>query len=300
MKRVLRRIQWVMVLLTVAGLVGSSVEAEVGAVGGPAGSPVVLYEVKAIIDDADPVPSAWRVLGVQAPGRVILNPQGEANGDGKPSLWLDKPSDIALAAWARNSAEGFDVVLSRFAQGSWSVPEVMAGGAGDQIDPFLTGSRLDGTVHLVWVDRSTGGVYHRQAPPDLSAWSVAELVSPPGGGVARRPATAVDEQGLVVVWEAHDGGEGTVPRRIALARHVAGAFVEETIATTWHAGVNHPEIHARPSRVWLEWVDADGEMAWRRQLTSGSWEPVELEPYVTQEELEYHVRGEIRVLATQE
>jgi hypothetical protein len=287
----------VLALLAIAGaLFVSGARAEVGAVFDIATlDPRVTYAWNAIIDDIDPT-SSWHVLSVPTQGRAVLNPEGEANGDGKPSLWFDPARNLAVAVWARNSGAQFDVVLSRFAQGEWSTPVVIAGGAGDQVDPFVTGDPLDGTLHVVWVDRATGGVHHRWAPPDLAAWSAPQPVSPPGA-VTRRPASAFDAEGLVVVWEAHDGGEGTVPRRIVFARRADGVFVEETVATTWHAEANFPEIHARGPRLWLEWIDADGEMAWRRQLLAGSWEPVAIEPYAGLVDLEYRVRSQIKALA---
>jgi hypothetical protein len=45
--------------------------------------------------------------------------------------------------------------------------------------------------------------------------------------------------------------------------------------------------------LWVDWIDADGEMTWTRRMGPGPWDPIESESFATTEERDYHVRGEI-------
>jgi hypothetical protein len=137
---------------------------------------------------------------------------------------------------------------------------------------------------------------HRQLAADLSAWTAPVQVSEPGE-IATRPSGVFHNGLLRVTYEIHDQGLGTAPRRIALATRVAEEFFSQTVAVTQHAGPNWPEVHSAGGRMWVDWIDAGGEMAWIRQPAAGQWESVELVPFAGNEERDYHVRGRIAVLA---
>src|SRR5215831_3017756 len=66
-----------------------------------------------ITDDPTPWNGLWHQWAPSGLNRTILNPNGEANGDHAPSVLLDPNSGLVLVAWSRNSATGFDVVVSR-------------------------------------------------------------------------------------------------------------------------------------------------------------------------------------------
>jgi len=255
------------------------------------------YVLGIITDDPDPL-GTWIPFEPGLSARVALNPTGDVNGDGKPSIVRNHVSGLAVVAWSRNSPSGYDVVVSHFAGGSWSGPEVLAGSPSDEREPFLTIDPADGTFHVVyWIDDAFPRVMHRQAPADLSSWSAPVQVSQAGEN-ACVPSAAVHEGALRVVYEIHDLGVGLAPRQIAMATADAGGFVREILSTTWHAGKNWPEVHSAAGVLWVDWVDADDEMAWlRRDPQTGVWEPVRTEGYGSIEERDYHVRGGIRFKA---
>lgn len=297
--------RWACTVAFLSALVlAPSARAEVGVHDlAPGGSEMpVPYILGIITDEGNPIePLFWRDVHAGAPGYRVLNPDGDTNGDGRPDLVLHPTTRVPIVTWSRNGASGFDVVVSRYEAGSWSEPEVVAGGTADTLDPRLAIDPATGDVHLVyWVDDVQPRVEWRTAPSDLSAWSAPETVSG-GQEHALRPHAAFHEGTLRVVYEVDLSSQGGgAPRQIVLARREASAFVPEIVATSQHAGDVRAEVHAHAGRLWIDWIDADGEMAWTRFDPAGpGWEPVSVEPFTGIEDLEYHVRGAVRAQALQ-
>lgn len=279
-------------------LIGTAVHAEVGVVVDsrrPELRDPILLGI--IVDEPDPI-GVWGTFEPSLPNRVALNPGGNDNGDGRPSMVRNHLSGIPVVAWSRNSPDGYDVVVSHFADGSWSDPLVLAGSPLDEREPVVTVDPADGTFHLVyWVNDTPPRVMHRQAPSDLSSWSAPVQVSQAGEN-ACAPSATVYEGALRVVYEIHDLGMGQAPRHIAMATADAGGFVHEILATTWHTGKNWAEVHSAAGVLWVDWVDDQGTMAWiRRDPATGVWEAVRTEAFESVEERDYHVRGAIRFKA---
>lgn len=290
------------IVASVLLLLSAPVAAEVGVVrdlaqGGSARGP---YELRAIIDDGDPVGrTIWRTYNVSSGDRYILNPDGETNGDGRPSALFNTFSDLPVVAWAKSSAGGFDVVVSRFVDDAWTDPLVLAEDAtvAESADPVLLMDPADGTTHLLyWIDDPWPRVMHRQAPADLSSWSAPQQISQPGE-VAVRPAATLHQGALHVVYEVHTSLLGGTPRQIVLARDVGGTYSSEVIGTTDLADPNRPQVHSARGILWVEWVDVTGQIAWSRQSLPGSWDPIESEPFATLEERDYEVPATIKAEA---
>ena len=270
------------------GTLGSA-RAEVGiATSGTAQVPYILAQ---ITDDSDPWGGAWKRFGIE-PGREVLNPSGFENGDGSPSL-LVLEDGRALVAWSRNSASGFDVVLSVFGPGGWSPIAAIAESPANELDPSVA-LAPDGTVHLVYaVDGVDAKVVHRTAPADLSAWSAEARVSPLGQ-LARKPSAVWDGETLRVAYEIDDFGQGNTPRSVAVARLEGTAFQSDVVAVTYGAPEITPRIQRHAGRVWLDWVDAVGEVAWTRLDPQGEWETLRYEPFQGGTDQEFHVRPGLR------
>lgn len=262
-----------------------------------------ILQLALIGDDPVPFNGVWRDFAPGTPGRVVLNPEGDANGDGPPSVLTDSSTGTAAVAWARNSPTGFDVVISRFDNGSWTTPQVIAGTAANELDPQLV-LDADGSVHLLyWADGANPQVFHKQAPADLSSWSAPLLVSQPAQA-ACRPGGVVFQGVLRVAYEVHDFGFGNTPRQVVLARLSNGAFVPEVVSITNNLGNVSPQVHAHAGRLWVDWVDAEttggsGEVGWTRLDAQGHWEPFRYEPFANPEQRDYLVRGGVRLKAIQ-
>lgn len=274
------------------GLRATRAEVAVGGVGS-SGS-LRLYIMMSLVDDPEPVGIAWSRVGPDGSSRVVLNDGGYANGDGNPSL-LQAPEAPPLVAWSRNSPQGYDVVISRFEDDAWTEPEVLAGEPEDELDPQLLRDPSDGSVHVVyWVDEAIPRVMHREAPADLSAWSVPIQVSE-ASEPSCRPSGAFHDGLLRVAYEIHDYGMDSTPRQIVLATWDGTAFARQMLSITWHPGPNRPEVHTTPGRMWVDWIDADDRMAWIRLLSSG-WGTVQIEDFDDAEDRDFSVRRTIRSL----
>jgi len=281
-------------LIALGPLQGPGPRAEVS-IGGADGRPIVLG---IITDDPDPVGAIhfWDRAHAVGSAFVVLNPDGDANGDGRPSVVWNPVSERSLVAWSRQDGSGRDVVLSSYDGGpAWSTPIVLAGDpALDELDPSLVLDPDSGDVHLFyWVDDTVPRVMHRQAPADLSSWSAPVQVSS-ATDPACRPAGVFHENVLHVAYEVHDYGPGQTPRQVVLSRKEPGGFVPEVVAITYYGSESRPQVHSHRGTLWLDWVDASGEMAWIRRDAAGQWEPIRYEPFDDPEALEFHVRGAIR------
>lgn len=283
--------RWVVAsgLLVLAGLARAEVGVSVGPDDGVQEADLRLYVMR-IVDDPDP----WPTVSAQPGNRVALNPEGSANGDGKPALLHNTVSGLPVVAWARSSPAGFDVVVSHFDGSAWTEPDVVAGAPADEVDPSLALDPSDGTVHLFYVEQGPDAtVLHRSAPADLSSWSPAEPVSLPGQ-IAFRPAGVVHDGVLRVAYEVHPYGPEQTPREIVLSRREPEGFVEEIVATTNHDAPLWPRAHSHSGRMWVDWIDSSTSFAWTR-LGAGGWEPLRYEPYADVEERDFLVREAIRI-----
>jgi hypothetical protein len=284
---------------------GGAARCEIGAVldSTTIGGKPRIIEAGVIGDDPVPVGTIWHVYRQSSAGYLVLNPEGEANGDGAPSILTSPSDDLVLAAWARNSASGYDVVISRFANGAWTAPEVVVGDPlVNELDPTLV-LAPDGTVHLFyWVDGATPQVYHMQAPHDLSSWSAPVAVSDPSQPSCR-PAAAYVNGVLRVAYEVHDFGFNNSPREVVLARQEGSGFTPDIVAMTNNLDKLSPQVHTQDGKTWVDWVDAEnggsGEVAWTRLDGQGHWGPLHYEPFANPTELEFMVRGAVRLKALQ-
>lgn len=275
-------------------LAGGAGRAEVGVYDMGLGSRP--YELK-IIEDPDPVTNVWRPVHPGNGNFVILNPQGETNGDGRPAMLLHPITSEAIVSWSRAGTGGFDVVVSRFESGAWTVPEVVAGSPDDELHPALAVDPSDGSVHIAyWVNDASPRIMHVQAPADLSSWSSPTQVSQLGE-VAARPDAIFYMGDLRVVYETHNSGIGGTPRQIVLATKDGGDFTSEVVAASGHGEENLPLVHTSMGRLWVDWIDDFGQMTWTRRESSGSWTPLQTEGFSGVEERDFHVRGLIRALA---
>ena len=292
--------------LAAALLAPGILRAEVGVVT-QAGSTqlAVVYLLNGMSEDPSPINPVWRKFGTMIDmNRVTLNATGDANGDGDPSLVSDAVSGLVVAAWSRNSPSGFDVVVSRFVDGAWTAPAVVAGSPANELDPQLA-LGPDGSVHLFyWVAGPTPQVFHVVAPANLSSWSAAVLVSPPGEA-ARRPAVAFYDGVLHVAYQLDNFGNGNTPRQVVLARLDNGTFIPEVVAVTENLGDVEPQVHSHSGHLWVDWVDAQttggsGEIAWTRLTAAGQWEVIRYAPFANIGERNFITRGGTRMQAIQQ
>lgn len=279
-----------------------TVHAEVGVMidpSGPTSTVSAQFILQTIVDDSEPVGIVWARFNGDTEVRKVLNDQGYANGDGNPSMIINAFSGKAVAVWARNSPSGYDIVLSRLENDVWSAQQVVADSAVDLLDPYLISDPSDGTHHLVYWERGTvARVMYSSAPADLSAWSTPVQVSGISE-IACRPSAVLHGGELNVVYENHHNGLDTAPRQIVWSLEDQGIFTTQTLAMTYYADSNWPRINARDGELWIEWIDAETAFDWIKMTSPGVWGSLLSEPFQTNEEKQFHVRGTIKSLAIQ-
>lgn len=275
--------------------------AEVGVIIHPGSSSHHIAYVLELTEDPSPISGIWLKLAPPDAFHIELNPSGAANGDGSPSVVSNASTGLIAAAWSRNSATGFDVVVSRFGGGAWTTQQVVVGSPANELDPQLVFDP-NGSIHMFyWVEGTTPQVFHTVAPPDLSSWSTPVLVSQPGIASCR-PAGVFYNGVLRVAYEVHNLGNGSTPRQVVLARFENGTFTPEIVAMTSNPGAVRPQVHSHSGRLWVDWIDSEttggsGEIAWTRLDAQGQWEFVRYEPFADYAEREYHVRAGTRLRA---
>lgn len=249
-----------------------------------------------IVVDPDPINGDWGSHGPGNPSKFVLNPDGDANGDGRPSAAFAPGSSLPSVVWAKNTPSGFDVVISRFDGTAWSAAAPVSDDAVDELDPKLVIDPTDGSHHVVyWIDDAAPRVLYRWAPADLSFWSAPVQVSQLTE-IAVRPSSAIFDGQLHVTYELHSGGFGLAPRQIAVAVWDGANFDSEIVATTQHGGANWPTLHSVPTRLWVEWIDSGSEVAWTRREPAAPWEAIATVEFESEVEL-FHAPGAVRSLA---
>jgi hypothetical protein len=289
--------------MLVFGFMVQPVTAEIGVtwVGSGSGDdPGAPYIFGSIEEDGDPIDLIWYRYNTDSSTRSVLNEQGYVNQDGAPSILIAGAPRQTMVVWSRNSAQGYDVFLSKFENGAWTTPDQLAGNAAsDELDPALVLDPVSGDVHLFyWEKGVTPRVMHRWTDSSLTNWSAAEQVSTQGEA-ACRPAGVFHDGAVRVAYEVHDYGFNQTPRQVVVAVRAGAVWTPEVVAISNYSGVLAPQVHSHNGRMWVDWNDSDSEASWTRWSELGEWEQLRYASFLNIMARDYHVRGAIRVLASQ-
>ncbi len=74
----------------------------------------------------------------------------------------------------------------------------------------------------------------------------------------------------------------------------APGFTPEIVAITNNSDPVRSEVHVFNGRLWLDWIDAAGEVAWIRLDTPGHWGAARYETFANRGQGGFFVRGTIR------
>jgi len=234
---------------------------------------------------------------------VLLNEDGGANGDGRPSLASDLNYGLSIVTWGRNNGSGYDVVESHFENGAWTTPVIIDSSVTMLIDPepSIALNRQTGEVHVVYTaGGATPKVMRTKAPANLASWMPPVQVSAIGEN-ALRPSAVIHLGTLTVAYESHGTGVGGTPRQITVATADGlGGFTYDTIGTTLGVAPNRPQLHTGVgATLWIDWLDDTSDMAWATWQSATGWGPAQIEPFTDAEDRDYHARGRVKQLATQ-
>ncbi len=243
----------------------SSAEVSVGT-GSAEKSLVLMY---AFSGDDDPVP--WPIVRLHLPSARILNPTGSdgPRPDGWPSLGRDPVDGAPEVAWARFDGADYEIVVSRWENDQWAVPDVLTDNAVDDRDPELAYAP-DGTARITFW--SEGQVFWLTRTPSGS-WSSPESVD---AGI--ESSTASSPEDLVAYQRPTNplGAEIFVAERTTV-------WNPTSLTTTAFAGLDgngdvDVRLHALSGSVWVDWEDSTGFLGCSVRRASGLWSPPEYEP----------------------
>ncbi len=231
--------------------------------------------LQTIIEDADPLGVAWQPFRA-IPIERVLNPAGHARGDGRPELVYERITsggpiiDRPVVTWAWNTGIDHDIAMAEWEGTAWSAVEFLTAAAPDELDPrvFID---TDGTRHVVWwIAEPLETVQLVTRLAGTSVWP--SPVSVVAGG--RRPAVAMFEGTLRVVYERASTVPGMAQDVVVLRREAGGGFVEEFVTSSPRTERLDAMLHAQGGRMWIDWKHGS-QVFGCAELASGVWGAVD-------------------------
>jgi len=208
---------------------------------------------------------------------LVLNPSGDDNGDG-PAAWaIDPATGNPVVAWAWWDGHDHEIVVSRWTGTAWSEKDRLTDDELDDVDPAVTVTAA-GTVRVTWWRTENGhrAVYYL----DLGTRADGPEVVTPLPRSGSRPGLALVDGDVAVAFQH----EESAVREVRVAWRSSGWDDELVSATTYSGPAGDGDIdvriHSLAGHVWVDWVDAEGILAWsERDAVSGEWSAPSSEPY---------------------
>ncbi|HKY31606.1 MAG TPA: hypothetical protein VJV23_03635, partial [Candidatus Polarisedimenticolia bacterium] len=147
----------------------------------------------------------WSVVRPGVPAAQILNPLGDAGGDGAPSVVLHPLTGFPEAVWSSWDGQDHEIVWSRWNGAAWTTPLPLSQNTLQDLDPRLWIDAA-GNRRIAWW-RSGGPfdeVVIRILPPGETQWWMAYRLSP-GDRHARHPDIRTTSWGTFVLAEEENG-----------------------------------------------------------------------------------------------
>jgi hypothetical protein len=180
----MKRLSTYLATLTLAAVATAPLAfGEVYAELGPDGSFVGTHIV---VDRGNHTDRVWRPTGLAPASSLVLNPDGDVRGDGRPDIAVSPVTHLPRAVWAQRNSSGYDIATSQFNGYIWSAPVLVhLGNHVNDVDPRIT-FRADGVAIVTWwVKGISPTVRMAYATPD-GAWHDAGVISA-AGTKAKRP-----------------------------------------------------------------------------------------------------------------
>ena len=238
---------------------------------------------------SNPVPHRWESM-IHLEPEFVLNPGGDANGDGEPDFGFGDPSGTPVPptfVWARQVTPGnHDPVYAQFVGGAWTAPVVISSDPGDDLDPRWW-QDATGTIHAVWwrhgADGANDSVLYARRISGAPGFTTEELVSLSSES-ARAPSLVVRPDGTVLVGYETDAGGGLKNIQVASKATLLSAFQPVVLASTPFPEATTPEAERTSSHVWTTWIDSPTRVGYS-ELINGIWSTPAFETYSSPEDL---------------
>ena len=225
----------------------------------------------------------------------VLNATGAANGDRGAVFAIDPQTGRPFVAWSWFDGSDYEVVISQWGGSGWTAKEIVTDNAVDDLDPSIAFG-ADGSCKVSWWRPGSGGeVWYRDKVVG-GTWAGEERVSAQVE-VGSRPSVVEHQLSTRVAYQIENGG---ITEIRAASRN--GEWQSELIATTAYLGPAGDgdidvEVHSRGDRLWIDWVDAAGQLAFTVYDAAGdTWSVPQSRSYsVLPGEREVDARGRARV-----
>ena len=226
-------------------------------------------------DHGDPWP--WGRVRDQIDAGQVLNEGGDLNGDGPAAFSINPQTGFPEVVWAWFDGSDHEIALSRWDGTAWTSPELLTDNSVEDLDPAIDFA-ADGTRKVTWwQEGGTPQVWYR-IQGTTEDWQPPERVTAVSDD-GSRPDVA-DDAGLArVTYQLANGG---VTEIVVSTRH--DVWEKETIASTAYAGPAgdgdiDPRIHVRGDKLWVDWVDGEGLMAYCVFHGAEGWSSPQTEGY---------------------
>ncbi len=248
-----------------------------------------------IIEGPDPV-GIWiqyRPVGANQ----VLNPSGDARGDGRPDIVFKTVVDDGdpVGTWAYNAGTDHDIAFSEWDGTAWTAIEFLTSSTSDEVDPRVFVD-IDGTVHVAWWVAGTEKVYVATRPAGTTMWDPPVLVTG-GSETGRRPSVSVFAGELKVTYERTSSVGGMAQDVVVATKQGNGSFVLELVGSTVRTDPLDIMAHVADGHLWLDWKHEASEFGCAEYVGS-SWTAIVPEPWpdpswVGVEEVRKMIRKEV-------
>lgn len=257
----MRRLLSSIVLCLVAAASALPASAELS-VGGPSDTRGTIAMALRGGDGGTPWP--WLTYRTYLEEGRALNPTGDANDDGSPSLSLDPSTGEVVASWAWFDGNDYEVVYSRWTGSAWSAWEQVTTNDEDDLDPSVVMSP-DGTLHFSWwrAEKEGSQVLYRSSS-EVEGLGAEERVTW-GPDDARRPSIAYFRGSAWVSYESW-GCCGPLIVIAERAQDWSGMLIGASSLAPDSGDPTSPpdvdiQLHSRGDMLWVDWVDSYGLLA---------------------------------------
>lgn len=240
----------------------------------PNGSRVNTLIVGIITDDSDPIGRAWEPFR-PIPSERILNPAGHLRTDGRPDISyaaaiVGAPDPVTVqwpvVVWSYRTGNDHDVATAEWTGTAWSAIEFLTATTEEDLDPRIF-IEAGGTRHVVWwTAGATERVFLRSREAGSETWTAAVEVAVG----ARRPSVAVFGGTLRVAFERDTAAPEMSRDVVVLRQETGGAFVEEFVLSTARTERLDAVLHARGSKLWLDWKHGQ-QVFGSARFVDGAW-----------------------------
>jgi hypothetical protein len=140
----------------------------------------------------------WEPTGAAPAGALVLNPNGDLRGDGRPDIAVNPVTGLPRAVWASRMGQHYQVVTAEFDGQKWLDPAAIAFSAvGDSLAPKIAFTPQGVAVVVWWVRDGSPTVRMAISSRSHPAWMDLGVQSEQG---ERASEPAITQEGSLTIF----------------------------------------------------------------------------------------------------